>query len=116
MKKISASKAKADKLFSQYIRKDGICERCGRTNEVVQLQCAHIFSRRFLVTRYDPLNCLCLCAGCHRWGHDNPVEFTEWVKEFLGEAMYDELRFKAKNAVHKLDYEAIIADLKERLA
>lgn len=87
-------KAKADRLFSQYIRSGGTCQRCHRHNhprdpdtglivkgtDTVQLQCAHIASRRRLHSRWEPLNALCLCAGCHHWMTDYPVMFTAWVQ------------------------------------
>jgi len=111
MKKL---KLKADKLFSQYIRSLGKCEWCGRRNGV-QLQCAHIFSRRFLVTRWLDLNAMCLCAGCHRKAHDNPIEFTEFVKKELGELAYEDLRTIAKTATHKVIVEEVIEELKTKL-
>ena len=30
--------------------------------------------------RWDFLNALTLCAGCHKWGHENPLAFTNWFK------------------------------------
>jgi hypothetical protein len=114
MIRIKPLKAKCDKLFSQFIRSLGECERCHRSVRV-QLQTAHIFSRRYVSTRYEPLNALCLCAGCHRWGHDNPVEFVEFIKELLGETVYEDLRDMAKNKVVKSNdmfYQEIIRKLK----
>lgn len=75
-------KASCDRLFSKLIRSRAKCERCGRSSGV-QLQCAHIYSRKFGSVRFDPLNARCLCASCHRWGHDNPVDFGEWVQETM---------------------------------
>lgn len=71
----SISKRKADVLFSQIIRSIGRCEFCGRSAGV-QLQAAHVISRKFGNTRTDFQNVLCLCASCHRKGHDNPLEFA----------------------------------------
>lgn len=110
MKK-TALKNKADRLFSEFIRSQGVCEWCGRSNNV-QLQCAHIFSRRYLVTRWEPINAVCLCAGCHRKAHDQPVEFTEFVKEYLGEEIYNELRHTAKTKVDKNIYENLVERIK----
>ena len=92
-------KRKADKLFSEWVRKEGKCEWCNRTN--VRFEAAHIFSRRYLSTRYQPINCLCLCSACHRKAHDQPVEFVEWVKNYLGEDIYVELRYQAKVRIQK---------------
>lgn len=104
-------KNKADKLFSAFIRAEGKCEWCGAVNDT--LQCAHIFTRSYNITRFDPLNAVCLCAKCHwRW-HKEPIEAVEWIREYLGSDVYDELRFKAKNRVDKIDLEQIIKDLQE---
>lgn len=105
-------KNKADRLFSQFIRSKGSCEWCG-TNNQETLQTAHIFTRSYNITRFDPLNAVCLCAKCHwRW-HKEPIEAVEWIREYLGSDVYDELRFKAKNRVDKIDLEQIIKDLQE---
>jgi hypothetical protein len=70
---------KLDKLMSEQIRARGMCERCGRKANEVQLQCAHIYSRSYKHLRWDPENLLCLCSGCHFWWHLNPVEAIIWV-------------------------------------
>lgn len=109
--KISLKK-KADTLFSAFIRSHGSCEWCGAINDT--LQCAHIFTRSYNITRFDPLNALCLCAKCHfRW-HKEPIEAAEFAKEYLGIDVYEELRFKAKNHIQKIDLEQIVSDLKNR--
>lgn len=78
----------------------------------MRLECAHINSRRFLITRYDPLNSVCLCSACHRKAHDRPTFFTDWLREYLGEDIYDELKFTAKNCIKKLDYNEIASQIK----
>ena len=80
---------KLDKKVFSEIRERGKCERCGKT---AHLQCCHIFSRRYIKLRHDPLNLLCLCAGCHLWSHSVPILFTEWVMEYLGKEDYDTLK------------------------
>lgn len=81
-------KRKLDKVFSDVVRSIGECEKCGKR---VNLQCAHINSRRFLHTRWNQLNALCLCAGCHFWAHQHPRAFGKWVDEYLGEGTMDEI-------------------------
>ena len=103
-------KRKADKLFSELIRSRGYCEWCLTKNNT--LQTAHIFSRRFLVTRWVPLNANCLCAKCHFKAHQKPVEYVEWLKEYLGEDVYNELRRLAKTSIKKIDLEQVIKELK----
>lgn len=44
---------------------------------------------------------MCLCSGHHTLSstfsaHKTPIEFTEWLKEYLGEEKYDELRAEAR--------------------
>ncbi len=99
-------KRKCDKLFSAYIRSRGACEWCGKSDDT--LQCAHIFSRRYLVTRWDELNALCLCAGCHFKAHHKPLEFAEFVNDHLGEIRYLKLMKEAKRTIKYIDLEAII--------
>lgn len=71
-------KRKADKLFSQIVRRKGFCERCLRSSN---LQCAHIVSRTNKNLRWNLDNAVCLCYRCHfHWAHRNPLEFTEWVR------------------------------------
>jgi hypothetical protein len=84
-------KASCDKLFSLNVRSLGYCKRCGNTQT---LQCCHIYSRKFGSIRFDYDNAICLCARCHRWGHDNPTEFSDWVGEFT-----DLVKLKVKKNV-----------------
>ncbi len=43
------------------------------------------------------MNAVALCYYDHFWwAHKEPIEFTDWVKEFLGEYNYNELRVNAK--------------------
>jgi len=109
-------RTKADTLFSKYIRgRDKKCQRCEKTT---QLQAAHVISRACLTTRYDYDNCLTLCADCHlNWAHRNPLEFTEFIYERLGEERYHKLMDKAKHPEQMTieKYEAIINDLIGRL-
>ncbi len=72
----AGAKGKADRTFSAWVRSIGFCERCGTGRN---LQCAHIRSRRFSRWRVDPRNAVCLCAGCHHWFTDHPIEFASWV-------------------------------------
>ena len=109
--KKSTIKRKADRLFSAFIRSWGYCEWCGKTDST--LQTSHIFSRRFLVTRWEPINANCLCASCHFKWHHSPVEAVEWVKEYLGEEIYNELRRVAKTTVNKQIYDGLIEKIKE---
>jgi len=100
-----------DRLWSEIIRKRGKCERCGRTD---RLQAAHIISRSHRNTRWDLMNGLCLCGGCHIFfAHKEPLEFAEFVKKKLGKKEYDNLRARGQMVVKNQDKEAIKMYLKK---
>lgn len=84
---------KLDKVFSKLIREHGKCVRCGTTDN---LQCCHIYSRANRAVRWDVDNALCMCAGCHFWAHQSPLEFAELCKHILGIHTYSSLRIKAR--------------------
>jgi hypothetical protein len=103
---------KADKLFSELIRRRGACERCTKKTN---LQTSHLISRSNLHLRFDERNSLCLCAGCHMfWFHKNPLEAWEWYR-----AVYKkdyEYLLKEKNVIEtNIDYQKIIDKLKRKL-
>lgn len=79
----------------------------------MQLQCAHIYSRRYVNTRWDLENSLCLCARCHRWGHDKPLDFARWVEDYIGGDIADQLRQRANSLKYKYDYQAKLDELKD---
>lgn len=93
-----AERNKLDREFSLLIRERGLCEWCGRKPPAVQLQCAHIYSRRHMKIRHNPMNALSLCAGCHWKAHQNPIEFALFVQGYLGPNKLDELR-RLKNLI-----------------
>ena len=88
---------KLDKLVKQIVRKRKKCQHCGRSRGI-QLQTAHIFSRKYLGLRWNLDNVLLLCASCHFWAHSNTILFAEWVKEYLGEEKYQLLK-EARNQI-----------------
>ena len=100
---------KADKLFSLYIRaRDRECKRCHTTEN---LQCAHVISRRYHATRWDPLNAMALCRGCHLWQTTHPLEGEVFFKQVLGDGVFEGLATAAL-AYGKPDLEGIIEWLK----
>jgi len=103
-------KVRADKLFSAYIRSIGICQWCVVSNQspTGNYECAHIFSRRYLVTRWSPENALCLCSRHHRYAHDNPLEFAELIKSLYSSRKYYALMRKAHTSVKKIDLNEVI--------
>lgn len=106
-------KNKLDAIFSKVIRSLGHCEKCGETSN---LQCAHIYSRRFLNTRWDLENALCLCYKCHTWGHQRPLDFAKWVEEYIGGDIAGTLRERSKVLTRGgFDYQGKYDELKEIL-
>jgi 5-methylcytosine-specific restriction endonuclease McrA len=105
---------KLDVIFSKFIRKrDGHCMKCGRLDG--GLQCAHIAGRRSLSGRWNEKNAITLCYFCHlRWSHQNPLEFTVWLKENLPEFYEEGLRV-TKTTVKNLDLEALFKYYQSKL-
>lgn len=85
---------KLDKEISLQVRSYGQCQKCSK-DDYKKLQCCHIFSRAYRSVRWDRINLLCLCSGCHMWSHRNPILFTEFVQEHLGKENYEELKLRA---------------------
>jgi len=78
-------KASCDELWAQIIktRARGRCEHCGveQTNPFAW-QAAHIYGRSNHRLRFDLRNGMGLCAGCHRWAHNYPIELAAWLAEY----------------------------------
>jgi len=53
------------------------------------LQWAHVESRRYTATRWDPRFSMTLCAGHHLWWHHRPVEAAQWWTETFPERARD---------------------------
>jgi len=94
---------KLDDTFSKVVRSIGECERCGKKTN---LQCAHINSRRFYHTRWNQLNALCLCSGCHFWAHQHPRLFTKFVNDYYGEGTMDEID-RLSNSIEPISTEEL---------
>jgi hypothetical protein len=61
-----------------------------------RLQCAHIISRRYLATRWDPQNAVALCSSHHVFYTHRPLEWVDWANA-NGFVSYEELRYRALN-------------------
>lgn len=97
----------ADLLFAAAIRGIGYCENCGSTE---RLQCAHVHSRRYLATRVDFRNAVCLCSGCHWRYTQDPLRWEDWCRARIGAPTYDLLRGLALGPA-KVDWKAEVARL-----
>jgi hypothetical protein len=84
----------ADKWFSDVVRKKAghVCESCGKVEG--RMECAHIYGRSAKSVRWSLDNAVCLCHYCHMKFTSNPLEFTAWLQEELGEGHMEMLREK----------------------
>jgi len=75
--------AKLDKVTAQVIKlRDGrICQRCGGKPSPQGCHWSHIYSRSSHKMRWDLLNSLVMCNGCHRYWHANPIDAENWFKD-----------------------------------
>jgi hypothetical protein len=107
-------KKELDVLFSKYIRaRDPICVKCLRGQPT---QCAHIFGRGKISTRWDENNALGLCFYCHLyWAHREPVEFTLWVQERMGAKQFAALKKKANTPYDSSNLRTDAEKLKQSL-
>lgn len=84
---------RADKYFSDVIRaKAGwSCECCHKHygGPSAGLHCAHIYGRANKAVRWSLDNAVSLCFYCHRTFTENPIEFREWLFDYLGEGHMD---------------------------
>lgn len=101
--------SEADRLFSLAIRRrDGACLNCGTTRN---LQCAHVVSRRYHVTRWRMSNAVTLCMGCHKRFTEWPLEWEDWVDARLGRVRHDALKYAARNG-DVPDLDDVLTDLR----
>lgn len=95
----------ADKWFSLWIRNrdNWTCQRCFAKHEppTSALHCSHFFGRRKESTRYEPLNCVALCMGCHLYFTSHPAEHYEWQVKRLGQDVIDKLTLQANTPKKK---------------
>lgn len=84
---------RADDAFSKFIRaRDKACQECGVNDP---LQCAHLISRRYRATRWDPTNAVALCIRCHKRFTEHPLEWDLWCSVHLGQEGWESLRRQA---------------------
>lgn len=83
------AKSKLDDLFRQFIRqRDGMMCQVARHWWVDEdghphtcsgpIQVSHIYSRRYLSTRWMPENAVLKCAAHHYWWSDRPLDGAHW--------------------------------------
>lgn len=86
----------ADLLLAAEVRSRGPCLRCGGASGYAN-QAAHVVSRRYLATRWDPRNVHPLCIACHKWETEHPLEGRDFWRMRLGDELFEGLEFSAKH-------------------
>lgn len=106
-----------DRLFSQYIRlRDGFTCRYSGTKDGL-MDCAHIFSRRHLWTRWHPDNAVCLARRWHMYFTEHPHEWADWARKIFGNERIDYLQHLSRSSKKMTDGDkhAIMCDLIQRI-
>jgi hypothetical protein len=92
------------------------CQRCGGYPDKYGCHCAHVFGRSAYRLRWDLLNNVTLCCGCHSWGHSNPTAFEDWFREKYPHRMkHIEPIFRQAPQPHWPDKEALLEHHKQKL-
>lgn len=99
---ISVLTIKADKIFSEYIRKRDalkttwslekcVCITCWELKDYSQFDCWHFISRSSRSTRWEEKNCNAQCKVCNNWWSGRQYEhgkaidrkYWEWTADLL---------------------------------
>jgi len=90
----------ADAAFSDVVRckANWSCEHCSRqfNGRSAGLHCAHIYGRANKRVRWSLDNAVSLCAYCHRYFTENPLEFHSWLESYLGHGHIEMLNEKRR--------------------
>jgi len=73
--------AKLDALWALKVKtRDGyVCQQCGG----MASDAAHVYGRKNMRLRFDPLNGIALCRSCHRYFTDHNDEWYAWVEKWF---------------------------------
>jgi hypothetical protein len=84
-----------DARFSKMVRAraNWCCQRCGKDYSDPErrryLDCAHGFTRRTRITRFDPSNAIAACYGCHQFIDSHAQEKETLFRLIHGNDEYD---------------------------
>ena len=113
MKKPKTLKKKCDVLWGLAIRKrdKDTCQSCFKPGNNPH----HIFGRRYLSTRHDLENGICLCWACHKHkAHGDVEKFRDFIIKRLTQKRFDALKVKAYSikthdmSMRKIELEAYL--------
>ena len=97
----------ADRLFSLHIRNRGAkhghndCYTCGVYKPVGELQCGHFRHRRFLKTRWHPVNCWPQCNTCNVEKGGNLAVYEAKLVAMFSQDVIDQL-YQLSYSDHKV--------------
>ena len=104
---ISQLTKKLDTIFSLFIRlsasdRNGMvrCFTCDNVHHYKAIQNGHFQSRRFMSTRFDPINCAPQCYACNVGMSGMQYEFGKRIDAFYGKGIAD-LTVQKSKVVHK---------------
>ncbi len=112
---------KLDKAWAELVklRAGNKCEYCGKRS---YLNSHHIYSRSKKSTRWDTMNGICLCVGHHTFSstfsaHKTPLEFTDWLKDYMGDEKLMLLRIKANQTskLHPFEKKILLEELNKEI-
>lgn len=101
------------------VRANYICERCDYMPPQVVVQWHHIVTRRCKTLRWNMLNLLCLCKGCHHWWHEVAQLGEQWMwleRKFPGRRDKLNLILQTLPRRPKIDRALIRVELRQELA
>ena len=100
-----------DEIAGEIVRSRGACEKCGRSDRV--LQWAHIVGRKAIRIRWALDNAFCLCHPCHFRFTNYPHEFYKFVEEKHGKDHLSNLTRRANDFSYKIDHKKILKELEQ---
>ncbi len=90
-----------DSLWGKIVltRDNYTCQRCGRIKPNFKIDPHHIIGRVFRSLRWETRNGVALCAiKCHlQWAESDPLDFSKWITERLGEDEIMKLTLRKRN-------------------
>lgn len=112
-----SQKKKLDALWSKAVRtRDGfMCQRCYKTPKARGTHAHHIFRRNVNASRWDILNGITMCFGCHKWVDNDPNAYKVWIMNKIGVKNYADLERKHNIRGDFIAYEAKKKELENAL-
>ena len=117
--------AKADKLFSEYVRlRDSVdgygeCITCGKRLHYKAAHAGHFQKRKHYSTRWEEENVNLQCAGCNTYNDGEQYQYAKALELKYGDGTSDKLHQMARDGIGQkfpsAEIEQIIEDIKINL-